>query len=261
VALDVCDAQVVHEVFQAARPTVIIHCAAYGVNYADQDTASALAVNVQGSLKVLAAAAACGVRRFVHVGSCFEYGSYPEPVDEQAFLNPTAIYGASKAAATILMRERATAFGVPLLVARPFAMWGPGEAVHRLIPQVITSCARGTPLKLTRCEVVRDYTYVEDMAARILALAFAADVPIGTIVNVGSGRGIVLRDFVLEIARLFGGERLMQFGALEYRPTEMPSLIANVSRLREFIGEQSTTSLTQGVQRTSADLLRFSQQR
>lgn len=250
--LDVCDAASVDAAFQSFAPSVVIHCAAYGVNYAEQELNSALAVNVHGSLCVLAAAARYGVRRFVHVGSCFEYGSHAGLISENAPLNPTAVYGATKAAATILMRERAQALGVPLVVVRPFGMWGPGEAAHRLIPQVITSCVNRSVLKLTPCEVIRDYTYVEDMAANILAVALMENVAPGAIVNMGTGQSLTLRDFVLSIAKLFAAEELMQFGVLDYRATEMASLVADVSRMHQLLGNRPQTPLGEGVRRMMA---------
>lgn len=249
VPLDVCDAASVEAAFHAVLPSFVIHCAAYGVNYADQDSGSALAVNVHGALCVLSAAARYGVQRFVHIGSCFEYGSHTGFISEDAPLIPTAIYGATKAAATLLVKERAHALGVPLVVARPFGTWGSGEAAYRLIPQVVDACVSRTPLKLTACEVIRDYTYVEDMAANILALTLTQDIVTGTIVNIGTGQSLILRDFVISIARLLKGEDLMQFGALPYRPTEMPSLVADVRRMHQLLGKRSQTPLAEGLRR------------
>ncbi len=255
-ALDVRDPASVETVFSACRPTAVIHCAAYGVNYSDQAFEAALAVNVEGSLNVVTAAARHRVERLVHVGSCFEYGSKAGPIREDTVLAPTAVYGATKAAATLLVRERARMLGLDVVIARPFAMWGPGEAPHRLVPQIIHACLRRAPLELTSCELIRDFTYVEDMAAHLLCLALVRDVVPGTIVNLGAGRGIVLREFVLAIARLLGGETLMRFGALPYRPTEMPSLIANTARMRELLGERPATSLEEGVRRMLASMPR-----
>lgn len=249
VAMDVCDEDSVDVAFRAVLPSVVIHCAAYGINYADQDPDRAFEVNVRGALCVLAAAARYDVRRFVHIGSCFEYGSHDVPISEHSPLNPTAVYGATKAAASVLLRERAHTLGISVGIARLFGMWGPGEAAHRLVPQVIAACVNRLPLELTGCEVVRDYTYVEDMAANVLALAALSDMPPDTLLNVGSGRGIVLRDFVLSIARQLGGEGLMKFGALPYRPTEMRSIVADVTKLRELLGDRPETPLAEGVER------------
>jgi len=255
IPLDVCDATSVEEAFRAVLPSLVIHCASYGVNYADQDPDLALTVNVHGALYVLTAAARYGVIRFLHVGSCFEYGSQRGRIPEEAPLNPTAIYGATKAAATLLMRQRARDLGVPLIIARPFGMWGPGEPTYRLIPQVVMACINRLPLKLTCCDVLRDYSYVEDVADSIVALALASEIGGGTIVNIGSGRSIILRDLVLSVARFLGGETLMHFGELESRPTEMASLVADVQRLRNTLGDRHETPLSQGIQRMITQLV------
>jgi nucleoside-diphosphate-sugar epimerase len=247
--LDVCDAQSVAAAFQAVAPSVVIHCAAYGVNYTDQDFGRALEVNVHGALRVLSAAARSGIQRFVHVGSAVEYGSHDGAIGEDAALNPTAIYGATKAAATILLRERAKALEVPLLVVRPFGIWGPGEGMDHLTPQIITACMQRMPLRLTSCEVLRDYSYVEDMADDILSLALTHLDVDGMVVNLGAGRGVVLRDFVLSIASALGGADLMQFGSLPYRPTEMRSLVADTTRARQLLGRRESTPVAEGVRR------------
>jgi nucleoside-diphosphate-sugar epimerase len=252
VSIDLCDPASVAKAFQRVSPDVVINSAAYGLNYAQQDLSEALAVNVQGSLRLLAAARDRGVRRFVHIGTCFEYGSYPTPIDETAALNPTALYGATKAAATVLMKERAVALGVPLVVLRPFGIWGPNDAAHHLIPQVVAACVKRVPLKLTPCEVIRDYMYVEDLAAGILDVALLRDLDDGLTINMATGRGIVLREFILAIAKELDGVELMQFGALPYRPTEMHSLVADVNRMRQLLREPARTPLQEGVRRMMA---------
>jgi len=249
ISLDVCDAANVEAAFRIVQPTLVIHCASYGVNYADQDPNTAIAVNIHGGLCVLAAAARHGVGRFVHVGTAFEYGSHEGRISEDVPLNPTAQYGATKAAGTILLRERARTLGVPLIVVRPFGIWGPGEPAYHLVPQVIMACVNRYPLKLTPCEILRDYMYVEDVADRILALARIPSVSPEMIVNIGSGEGSLLRDFVLSIARLLDGEVFMKFGQLQYRPTEMASLIPDVRRLKSLIGDRHQISLREGVRR------------
>lgn len=211
-------------------------------------------VNIDGSLRVLTSAAKYGTKRFVHVGSCFEYGNQSGLIPEDAPLNPTALYGATKAAATLLVRERARALGLDLMVLRPFGMWGPRERPYRLIPQVLEACLEGRPLKLTACEVLRDYSYVEDMAQWILALATLPEVEQGMVVNVGTGHGVLLRDFVLSIARLLGGEELMKFGELPYRPTEMISLVADNRLFNSLIGTRRSTALIDGVKRMAVSM-------
>jgi nucleoside-diphosphate-sugar epimerase len=253
VVLDICDHQVVESAFRATEPTCVVHCAAYGLNYCDQDPARALSVNVSGSLTLIDAAARHKVGRFVHVGTAFEYGKAIGPISEDSPLNPTAVYGATKAAATILVRERAQALHLPLTIVRPFSIWGPADAPYHLIPQVISACIRRAPLALTACETVRDYMYVEDVAGSILALTSAQNVPAGAIFNIGTGKGMILRDFVLSVARFLGGEELMRFGELPYRSTEMPSLVADIRRMVSILGIRPETPMSEAVRRTASN--------
>jgi nucleoside-diphosphate-sugar epimerase len=247
--LNVQDPKSICQVFGRIQPTHVIHCAAYGVNYGKQNVDAALEINLHGSLRVLECAANYKIERLIHLGSCSEYGSRGGHIPEDAPLNPTAIYASTKAATTILMRERANALCVRLIVARPFGIWGPREPSHRLVPQIVNACLERVPLKLTPCDIIRDYSYVEDMAEYICRLTFATGVESGAVVNLGSGRAIVLRDFVLDVARELGGEALMRFGELPYRPTEMASQVADVSRMRSIIGEPRSTSLHDGLMR------------
>jgi nucleoside-diphosphate-sugar epimerase len=247
--LDVHDSTSLAMTMSALRPTIVVNCAAYGVNYAEQDFEAALGVNVHGALRLLEVAAECGARRFVHIGSCSEYGSKLGRISEDAGLAPTASYGATKAAATILLMERARDLGLQLIVARAFGMWGPREAGYRLVPQIIAACLSRSRLALTPCDVIRDYTYVEDMADDILALAVHPELPPQAVINVGSGESVVLREFVLKIAGLLDGEHLMDFDALPHRPTEMPSLVANVARLQGALGRRPRTAIEDGIER------------
>ncbi len=248
VVLDVTDERSVNECMTAAHPTHVVHCAAYGVNAAQQEVAAALDVNLHGPLRLLHAAAKVSVKRFVHLGSCFEYGDKPGRIKEDAVPEPTAIYGSTKAAAAILLRERAAALGIETVILRPFGLWGPLEPAHRLVPQIIAACHARQPLDLTACEQVRDYTFVMDMAGWIARIALTEGTLPFDVINLGSGGEVVLKDFVLRIARALGGENLMRFGVLPYRPREMRSLVADTKRAEVVLGRLELTPIEEGLQ-------------
>jgi nucleoside-diphosphate-sugar epimerase len=251
--VDVCDTDSIESAFAAERPSHVIHCAAYGVNYAHQDFDTAVAVNLQGSLALLSAAIRHGAARFVQVGSCSEYGSKDHDISEDEALMPTAMYGATKAAATLLTRQLAASSAISLVIARPFSMWGPGEPSYRLVPEILHACRSQEPLDLTPCDVVRDYSYVADIAASLVKLAFAAHRQ--EIVNVGSGRAVVLKNLVLDIATRLGGAHLMRFGAREHRKTEMHRLVPDITRLTELIGSPEQTPIEQGLHEMESGLV------
>lgn len=232
------------------KPEVVIHAAAYGVNLDEEKNwETAVRTNVEGSLRLLSAAADAGVKRFIHIGSCFEYGDKDHPVREDELLAPTSLYAATKAAASLLVREQSRALKIPAVVVRPFGMWGPREKKHRLVPQVLEACRARKPLALTSCEVWRDMTYVGDMAEAIVKVALCRDFPSGEILNLGSGHPVLLKDFVLGIARHFGAEKWMEFGKRPQRPREMRCVIPDLGAWKKLgLGPIAKTPLTRGLE-------------
>lgn len=249
VAMDLKDPHSVHAAIEKIRPDVLINSAAYGVNYAAQDQSEAFGVNTHAVSALISASKAAGVQRFVQIGSCFEYGDKDHPIAEQEVLEPTGIYGVTKAAGTMLALMLSKQQGLPLCVIRPFGLWGPLEEPHRLPRLVLEHCQRQEPLKLTGCEQVRDYLFVEDAASMVVDFMELEEFPAGEIVNMGSGQPMALREFVAGISATFKSQGLMLYGELPYRPTEMWRLVADVQKWMRLVKKIRNTSVTDGVRR------------
>jgi nucleoside-diphosphate-sugar epimerase len=254
VPFDLSNFDDVSRLVRAQAPDILIHAAAYGVDPSRQDPQAAFAVNVLGTWNVLRACAEVRVERFIHLGSCSEYGPKEAPLSEDDPLRPISVYGASKGAASVLAAAMSRAMGVRAVVLRLFGIWGPGEGPGRLVPQIIRACLEKNRLSLTEGLQVRDFSYVDDVADRILRVAVHPDFDRFPVVNVGGGRGRTVREFSEEAAEALGGRDLLDFGALPYRPNEYRRLVADVSRLAGLLGPLPATPLREGVLRMKAAL-------
>jgi nucleoside-diphosphate-sugar epimerase len=250
--MNVMDANSVIAAFRAHKPTHVINCAAYGVDQRLQDCQMAFAVNVRGVSNMMRGASDVGVVRFIQVGSCSEYKSSAEPISETAEQNPNDIYGISKSAGSLLALQYGRATGLAVSVVRPFGLWGPNEPPYRLSAQIVRAWHTRAPLKLTPCDVIRDYTYVKDMAEWLVSMTLDVELEPGSIVNLGSGRAVLLREFVNSQARVLNIVDQLQFGALPRRLNEQQSWIADVARLDALLPRRRTTSLAEGLQQTCA---------
>ena len=107
--LDITDGEAVARAVDAARPDVVINCAAYtAVDAAEGDEAAAEAVNGAGAGNVAAAACAAGAWT-LHVSSDYVFdGSAREPYVESSAVAPVSAYGRTK-----LSGERAVAAAAP----------------------------------------------------------------------------------------------------------------------------------------------------
>lgn len=238
VQLAVEDAASIRSALGDAHPDAIVHCAAYGVDHREQDLLAAVSVNIAGSLQLYAAAREAGVERFVHVGTAYEYGDHPGAIDEATPLIPEGLYGASKAAAGIMLLERGRRYGCPPLIARPFSMYGPGEGRHKLVPQIIAASVCHAELALTEGHELRDYLPVADVARALAALACleTARFPFGATFNLCSGRAVSVRALAEAVADAAGGVATLRFGASPSRTDAPRSVVGDPTRWRAFCG-------------------------
>lgn len=230
----------------------VIHCAAYGVDYRQSDFATALDLNVAASMRLAEAAAAAGVR-FVHVGTSYEYGTEDGTLAEDRRLAPTGIYGVTKAAASLALQDLARRTGAPIVVVRPFSMYGPLEGAHKFVPMVMAASRTGHTVDLTPGGQQRDYLYVGDVVAACLDLVAATPFPAGEVFNICSGQGIGLRALAgAAVAAASGDPAVLRWGAKPYRPAESMRVVGDPAKLAAAIGWRATTPLDAGMAATAA---------
>ncbi|SOB80578.1 Nucleoside-diphosphate-sugar epimerase [Sphingomonas guangdongensis] len=250
-------------VFDLAGPTeqfaaaldgidLVVHCAAYGVDYRQRDFDTGLAANVSASVRLAEAVAARGAR-LIHVGTSYEYGTEDGVLTEDRRLAPVGVYGVTKAAATLALQDLARRTGASLAVVRPFSMYGPLEGEHKFVPLVMAASRSGSPLDLTPGDQQRDYLYVGDVSDACLDLGSSNDFPSGEVFNLASGSGLRLRDVALAAVHAAGGDvKVLRWGAKPYRPAESMRVVGDANKIARAIGWRATTSLVTGMRLTAA---------
>ena len=165
---------------------------------------------LNGTLAFAAGAAEAGVRRFVGVGTCFEYDVSAGTLSTQTPLKPETPYAEAKAAAFSALSAFLPPRGVAFAWCRLFYLYGEGEDERRLVPTLRRCLSAGEPADLTSGQQVRDFLDVRD-AGRMIA-----DAALGSVqgpVNVCSGVPITVRAFAERIADGYGRRDLLRFGA------------------------------------------------
>ena len=124
------------------------------------------------------------LERFIHIGTSELYGSVDRPVSEDAPLQPTSPYAASKAAFDMHLIAIHRVLKFPMNILRPSNAYGPGQLLHRVIPKAVVCGLTGQKLPLHgggRAE--KSYIHARDLARAIHLVARAA--PLGTVYNAG----------------------------------------------------------------------------
>jgi len=206
-------------------------------------------VNVDVTAALLELARERGIAVFVLASTNAVVGAYDGTFTENAPLRPLTPYGATKAAAEMLVSGYAGAYGIRGPVLRLTNVYGPGmQDKDSFVPRLLKAAARDTGVQVYGDGYQRrDLVHVSDVA-RAFAQA-VVDWPSGPVI-IGSGHSHTVLD-LLEAARDATG---LPIGArhVPAKPGEMPAVVVDIDRARAR-GWQPTVSLRDGVRTAWAD--------
>lgn len=246
--VDVRDRAQVQAACARSQPEVVYHLAAYGVHAEQQDLQLMVGTNVTGTVHLLDALRQTPCRTVISTGTWAEYGNKSHPIAENEPLEPVGLYGATKAASTLLAMAFSEQTHLPVIVLRPFSVYGPGEGGAKFVPSVIRSCLQGENPRLSSGRQIRDYLYVDDVTGAYLKAAeVQSSRPL--VLNVASGVPLRLDDFARAIVRHFPG-RTAEFGAIPDRHQEIWTVQADISRATEALHWRPQYSLEDGIRMT-----------
>jgi nucleoside-diphosphate-sugar epimerase len=190
---------------------------------------------------------ATGTPRAMALGTCIEYRVNGQPAREDATpLDPISPYARAKDALRRGVEEGIAGPGFGFSWGRVFYPYGPGEHPSRLCSALVRRLLAGETLRLKTPESTKDYIYIDDLAAAILAIMEGG---LTGAINLGTGEGVTVRELARTIGRLLQREDLVQ----ETSPAGDDPLyyvVADAHRLRREAGWQPTWTLEAGLRAT-----------
>ena len=176
-----------------------------------------------GSLNFARSACKQGIKKFVGVGTCFEYDlTSPRPLDINAPLNPQFLYSIAKVNAFLLLSKYFNNENIDFLWTRIFYLYGEDEDERRLVAVLRKKLALGEPVDLTSGNQIRDFLDVKIAGSMIAKAAIGRNV--GPF-NVCSGEGQSIRELAENIAEEYGRKDLLNFGAREDNLADAPYVV------------------------------------
>ena len=180
-------------------------------------------VCLSGTLDFAHSAAKSGVKKFVGIGTCFEYDlTKSDPLEIDSPLNPLFLYSTSKVAAFLSLSKYFENEGIDFLWNRIFYLYGEGEDDRRLIALLRNKLSSGNSIDLTSGDHVRDFLDVETAGSLIAESALGLN--IGPF-NVCSGKGQSIRQLAEKIADKYGRRDLLNFGARKDNLSDAPFVV------------------------------------
>ena len=223
------------------------------------------AANVTGTVELLCAARAAGVRRIVYAASSSAYGdpSPGGPSRERVLLKretmpprPLSPYAVSKLAGEYYTQVFHDVYGVETVCLRYFNIFGPRQnpfsAYGAAIPKFITAMLRGErPIVFGDGRQSRDFTYVDNaVRANLLAASAPKKQVSGEVFNVACGHNTTLLDVIELVNQLLGTTIAPKFAPP--RPGDVRHSKADISKAKRLLGYRVIVPLAEGLERTLA---------
>lgn len=257
VRVDLWDREGVAQIVADFRPATIIHCAATGMEFPKTEWFDLIRFNVDFTVNLCESAAISGGSHFIFIGTGLAYKSIPRPLNEADPLDTRHPYGASKAAADLLVRSAAVEFGLPLTVLRPFSFTGIGDDRSRLFPSILRAASSGVPIELTSGLQSRDHISARDVASAIIATVRNVPAPDNPAVfNIGGGSSATVREMVEGVVAELGIPVKLRFGAKAEGRFEPSYLVADSSLAKKKLNWFPAQSLSHAVWELSRESFR-----
>ena len=238
------------QILQKERPATLFHLAGVRGRSDDRDKAVRCdEINFSATVSVLEAAMLAGVRRIVIMGSSEEYGNQSGPLHEGLSLRPATPYGVSKAKATSRALEMHSRDGCPVVVLRPFSVYGPAQPSDMFVAEAVDCAVGSLPFKMSHGEQKRDLVFVADVVRGLINAAYAPEIE-GQVINLGTGKTHRLRDVAERIWKMTETQAPLLIGARYAEPEKLYDTWADISLARRLLGWEPMIDLDTGLRQT-----------
>lgn len=217
-------------------------------------------INVGGTVALLEAMRDTGVPRIILASSGAVYGlQETQPVRETCLPRPQSPYAVSKLSAEYYLHTIGALWNIETVALRIFNAYGPHQALPAshapVVPRFLQQALGGGSLVLFQDgRQTRDFVYVEDVVAALLAAGTASGINRQTI-NVGSGVETEINTLAHLVLKLTHSK-----SNLLYSPVQdggVARLRADLTLARQCLHYEPRYSLEEGLRRTLAEDPRF----
>jgi UDP-glucuronate 4-epimerase len=249
VRVDIRNAQALRARVSGTYDAIVHLAAKAGVRPSIEDPVAYTETNVRGTQNMLELARQCGVRQFVFASSSSVYGVNPRvPWSENdAVLLPISPYASTKVSGELMGYTYSHLYGIRFIALRFFTVYGPAQRPDLAIHKFARLIRQRKPIPVFGDgSTSRDYTYVEDTVAGIVAAVEYSRTQY-EVINLGNERTVPLTEVITTIEELLGVHAELAWQPEQ--PGDVPRTWADVTKARELLQYAPNTAFSTGVAR------------
>ena len=247
---DIRDRPALESVFAEQDFDCIVHLAARaGVRPSLSQPGLYAETNINGTLNLLELARLRSIKQFVFGSSSSVYGinakvpfSEDDPVRQ-----PISPYAATKTAGELLCHTYSHLYGLRCICLRFFTVYGPRQRPDLAIHKFASLISSDQPIPVFGDGTTRrDYTYIDDIIAGVLAAVDfkASDYEV---INLGESRTVELRELISLLERGLDANAVIE--RLPPQPGDVPQTFADITKARRILGYDPQIQIEEGIRR------------
>ena len=171
------------------------------------------------------------LKKLVIIGSSSEYGRKTKPMAESDSLEPQTIYEGTKAACSMLAQAYSHTYNIPILIIRPFTVYGPGEKPNKFL-QILFKKLQNNDKTIAVSRGVHDYVYIDDFINALDAIVNNNHNQFD-IINIGSG----IQTTNIDVIKCFENVTQYKFDTylhLESKKYDSDTWLCDTTRLQQY---------------------------
>ena len=250
-----------HRLFDQHRFDTVIHLAAQaGVRYSIDNPRSYVEANLVGTFELLEAARAFPPGHMLLASTSSAYGANTTMpyVETQRADHQMSFYAATKKATENMAHSYAHLYDLPITMFRFFTVYGPWGRPDMAHFKFTRAILKGEPIDVyNHGNMQRDFTYIDDLVAAILALidVVPGNTPVEgdslstvaphRVVNIGNGAPVPLMAFIAAIERACNKPAIKTYHDMQ--PGDVPATWADATLLETLTGKRPATPIQDGI--------------
>lgn len=255
---DILDVDFLNKQVNQFKPQVVIHLAAVaGIDTVIKNPVETLDVNITGTFNLMKALEPCSKRleRVLDFSTSEVLGAYAYKSTELDATNFAPVgearwtYSISKVAGEHILHSYFKTFGYPIVIIRPFNIYGPGQVGEGAIHQFIKNAVLNKDIEIHGDgDQIRSWCYIDDMVNGIM-LCLTKRKAVGQIFNIGNPKGtITISSLAEKIVSLTGTKAKIKYIPKNYVDVELR--IPSIDKATSMLGYKPKVDLNEGIMRS-----------
>lgn len=261
---DLADSATTEALFAGAKPDVVVHLAAQaGVRYSIENPRAYIESNIVGFFNMLEAVRNHPVEHFLYASSSSVYGNrdkVPFSVGDRVD-KPVSLYAATKKSDELFAYTYSHLYGIPATGLRFFTVYGPFGRPDMAYYKFTKAILAGEPIDVyNNGDMLRDFTYVDDVTACVEKMLFTPPKPDETgapyaLYNIGNNKPVALIDFIRALENALGRKAELNF--LPMQAGDVLKTYADIETTQKDFGFRPETQIDEGLKRFAAWYLAY----